>query len=84
MGLKAISVVVQKIRPRTDFTHTSSSACKFWHYKPLQIKQPPSLYLSAHSRLVFFQKWVKFKRDFDNFKTQCIPWEMKIKEVESK
>ncbi|XP_029412710.1 transmembrane channel-like protein 2 isoform X5 [Nannospalax galili] len=28
-------------------------------------------------------KWVKFKRDFDNFKTQCIPWEMKIKDIES-
>uniref|UniRef100_A0A8C8ZVX0 Transmembrane channel-like protein n=1 Tax=Prolemur simus TaxID=1328070 RepID=A0A8C8ZVX0_PROSS len=28
-------------------------------------------------------KWVKFKRDFDNFKTQCIPWEMKIKGIES-
>lgn len=27
---------------------------------------------------------MKFKRDFENFKTQCIPWEMKIKEVESK
>lgn len=32
---------------------------------------------------VYFQKWVKFKRDFDNFKTQCIPWEMKIKDIES-
>lgn len=30
-----------------------------------------------------FQKWIKFKRDFDNFKTACIPWERKIKEVES-
>lgn len=32
---------------------------------------------------VSFQKWVKFKRDFNNFKTQCIPWEMKIKDIES-
>jgi hypothetical protein len=32
---------------------------------------------------VSFQKWVKFKRDFANFKTQCIPWEMKIKDIES-
>ncbi|XP_035302928.1 transmembrane channel-like protein 2 [Cricetulus griseus] len=32
---------------------------------------------------VSFQKWIKFKRDFDNFKTQCIPWEMKIKDIES-
>ena len=27
---------------------------------------------------------MKFKRDFENFKTACIPWEMKIKEIESK
>lgn len=31
-----------------------------------------------------FQKWMKFQRDFENFKTACIPWEMKIKEIESK
>lgn len=30
-----------------------------------------------------FQKLIKFKRDFANFKTACIPWERKIKEVES-
>ncbi|XP_059584738.1 transmembrane channel-like protein 2 [Alligator mississippiensis] len=34
-------------------------------------------------KVMMAKKWVKFKRDFDNFKTQCIPWEMKIKEVES-
>ncbi|XP_063158113.1 transmembrane channel-like protein 2 [Candoia aspera] len=34
-------------------------------------------------KMILTKKWVKFKRDFDNFKTQCIPWEMKIKEVES-
>ncbi|XP_026574491.1 transmembrane channel-like protein 2 [Pseudonaja textilis] len=34
-------------------------------------------------KMLLTKKWVKFKRDFDNFKTQCIPWEMKIKEVES-
>uniref|UniRef100_A0A3B4B680 Transmembrane channel-like protein n=1 Tax=Periophthalmus magnuspinnatus TaxID=409849 RepID=A0A3B4B680_9GOBI len=28
-------------------------------------------------------KWMKFQRDFENFKTACIPWEMKIKEIES-
>lgn len=44
----------------------------------------PYSHLSAHCSVVLFQKWVKFKRDFENFKTQCIPWEMKIKEVESK
>lgn len=27
---------------------------------------------------------MKFKRDFENFKTTCIPWEMKIKEIESR
>lgn len=27
---------------------------------------------------------MKFERDFENFKTACIPWEMKIKEIESK
>uniref|UniRef100_A0A6Q2XGP3 Transmembrane channel-like protein n=1 Tax=Esox lucius TaxID=8010 RepID=A0A6Q2XGP3_ESOLU len=26
---------------------------------------------------------IKFNRDFENFKTACIPWERKIKEVES-
>lgn len=31
-----------------------------------------------------FQKWIKFQRDFENFRTACIPWERKIKEVESK
>ncbi|XP_076854569.1 transmembrane channel-like protein 1 [Brachyhypopomus gauderio] len=29
------------------------------------------------------KKWKKFQRDFENFKTACIPWEMKIKEIES-
>lgn len=33
--------------------------------------------------LLFCQKWIKFQRDFENFKTACIPWERKIKEVES-
>uniref|UniRef100_A0AAX7SUT0 Transmembrane channel-like protein n=1 Tax=Astatotilapia calliptera TaxID=8154 RepID=A0AAX7SUT0_ASTCA len=28
-------------------------------------------------------KWIKFQRDFENFRTACIPWERKIKEVES-
>ena len=32
---------------------------------------------------ILFQKLIKFKRDFENFKTACIPWERKIKEVES-
>lgn len=32
---------------------------------------------------LFRQKWIKFQRDFENFKTTCIPWERKIKEVES-
>lgn len=38
------------------------------------------------SIVIFFppQKFIKFKRDFENFKTACIPWERKIKEVESK
>ncbi|KAJ6661941.1 hypothetical protein lerEdw1_012788, partial [Lerista edwardsae] len=34
-------------------------------------------------KMLMAKKWVKFKRDFENFKTLCIPWEMKIKEVES-
>ncbi|XP_075384082.1 transmembrane channel-like protein 2 [Tenrec ecaudatus] len=34
-------------------------------------------------RMLMAKKWVKFKRDFHNFKTQCIPWEMKIKDIES-
>ncbi|XP_029471766.1 transmembrane channel-like protein 2-A [Rhinatrema bivittatum] len=34
-------------------------------------------------KVMMTKKWIKFKRDFENFKTACIPWEMKIKEVES-
>uniref|UniRef100_H3A3S0 Transmembrane channel-like protein n=1 Tax=Latimeria chalumnae TaxID=7897 RepID=H3A3S0_LATCH len=34
-------------------------------------------------KVMMMKKWIKFKRDFENFKTACIPWEMKIKEVES-
>nr|XP_056704959.1 transmembrane channel-like protein 1 [Euleptes europaea] len=34
-------------------------------------------------KVMMMKKWVKFQRDFDNFKTACIPWEMKIKEIES-
>ncbi|CAK6447498.1 unnamed protein product [Pipistrellus nathusii] len=34
-------------------------------------------------KMLMTKKWIKFKRDFDNFKTQCIPWEMKIKDIES-
>ncbi|KAL2091953.1 hypothetical protein ACEWY4_011751 [Coilia grayii] len=34
-------------------------------------------------KVMMAKKWIKFKRDFENFKTACIPWERKIKEVES-
>ncbi|XP_056376601.1 transmembrane channel-like protein 2 isoform X2 [Hyla sarda] len=34
-------------------------------------------------KVMMLKKWIKFKRDFENFRTACIPWEMKIKEVES-
>ncbi|GAA6105767.1 transmembrane channel-like protein 2-A [Tachysurus ichikawai] len=34
-------------------------------------------------KVMMTKKWIKFQRDFDNFKTACIPWERKIKEVES-
>ncbi|XP_036385376.1 transmembrane channel-like protein 2-A isoform X2 [Megalops cyprinoides] len=34
-------------------------------------------------KVMMMKKWVKFQRDFENFKTACIPWERKIKEVES-
>ncbi|KAM5245851.1 transmembrane channel-like protein 2 [Ctenodactylus gundi] len=34
-------------------------------------------------RMLMAKKWIKFKRDFGNFRTQCIPWEMKIKDIES-
>lgn len=30
------------------------------------------------------QKWAKFLRDFENFKAACVPWENKIKAIESK
>ncbi|KAM9447115.1 transmembrane channel-like protein 1 [Clarias gariepinus] len=29
------------------------------------------------------KKWMKIQRHFNNFKMACIPWEMKIKEIES-
>ncbi|XP_066242716.1 transmembrane channel-like protein 2 [Saccopteryx leptura] len=34
-------------------------------------------------KMLMTKKWVKFKRDFGNVRTQCIPWEMKIKDIES-
>ncbi|XP_063050153.1 transmembrane channel-like protein 1 [Engraulis encrasicolus] len=34
-------------------------------------------------KVMMQKKWMKFQRDFDNFKTACIPWEMKIKDIES-
>ncbi|CAB1321645.1 unnamed protein product, partial [Coregonus sp. 'balchen'] len=35
-------------------------------------------------KVMMLKKWMKFQRDFENFKTACVPWEMKIKEIESK
>ncbi|XP_064410945.1 transmembrane channel-like protein 1 [Latimeria chalumnae] len=34
-------------------------------------------------KVMMTKKWLKFQRDFENFKSSCIPWEMKIKEIES-
>ncbi|KAM6985083.1 transmembrane channel-like protein 2-A [Aplochiton taeniatus] len=34
-------------------------------------------------KVMMTKKWIKFQRDFENFSTACIPWERKIKEVES-
>ncbi|CAI5650853.1 unnamed protein product [Oreochromis niloticus] len=34
-------------------------------------------------KVMMTKKLIKFNRDFENFKTACIPWERKIKEVES-
>ncbi|XP_069820364.1 transmembrane channel-like protein 1 isoform X1 [Dendropsophus ebraccatus] len=34
-------------------------------------------------KVMMLKKWMKFQRDFENFRTACIPWEMKIKEIES-
>ncbi|XP_012685826.2 transmembrane channel-like protein 1 [Clupea harengus] len=34
-------------------------------------------------KVMMSKKWMKFLRDFENFKTACIPWEMKIKDIES-
>ncbi|XP_041914366.1 transmembrane channel-like protein 2-A isoform X2 [Alosa sapidissima] len=34
-------------------------------------------------KVMMKKKWIKFQRDFENFRTSCIPWERKIKEVES-
>lgn len=33
--------------------------------------------------LTVYQKFIKFRRNFNNIKKACIPWEMKIKEIES-
>uniref|UniRef100_A0AAY4CWI4 Transmembrane channel-like protein n=1 Tax=Denticeps clupeoides TaxID=299321 RepID=A0AAY4CWI4_9TELE len=34
-------------------------------------------------KVMMLKRWMKFQRDFENFKTACIPWEMKIKDIES-
>uniref|UniRef100_A0A4W4FV85 Transmembrane channel-like protein n=1 Tax=Electrophorus electricus TaxID=8005 RepID=A0A4W4FV85_ELEEL len=34
-------------------------------------------------KVMMTKKLIKFNRDFENFRTACIPWERKIKEVES-
>ncbi|XP_026195874.1 transmembrane channel-like protein 2-A isoform X2 [Anabas testudineus] len=34
-------------------------------------------------KVMMTKKWIKFQRDFENFRTACIPWESRIKEVES-
>ncbi|XP_056602393.1 transmembrane channel-like protein 2-A [Triplophysa dalaica] len=34
-------------------------------------------------KVMMMKKWIKFQRDFENFRSACIPWERKIKEVES-
>ncbi|KAA0716512.1 Transmembrane channel-like protein 2-A [Triplophysa tibetana] len=34
-------------------------------------------------KVMMMKKWIKFQRDFENFRSSCIPWERKIKEVES-
>uniref|UniRef100_A0A672KUG6 Transmembrane channel-like protein n=1 Tax=Sinocyclocheilus grahami TaxID=75366 RepID=A0A672KUG6_SINGR len=31
-------------------------------------------------KVMMMKKWIKFQRDFENFRTSCIPWERKIKE----
>nr|XP_019592278.1 PREDICTED: transmembrane channel-like protein 1 isoform X2 [Rhinolophus sinicus] len=34
-------------------------------------------------KMMMGKKWVKFLRDFENFKAACVPWENKIKAIES-
>uniref|UniRef100_A0A8C5ZCX0 Transmembrane channel-like protein n=1 Tax=Marmota marmota marmota TaxID=9994 RepID=A0A8C5ZCX0_MARMA len=34
-------------------------------------------------KMMMTKKWAKFLRDFENFKAACIPWENKIKAIES-
>ncbi|XP_041915835.1 transmembrane channel-like protein 2-A [Alosa sapidissima] len=34
-------------------------------------------------KMMMKKKWIKFQKDFDIFKTSCIPWDKKIKDVES-
>uniref|UniRef100_A0A8C6SQT2 Transmembrane channel-like protein n=1 Tax=Neogobius melanostomus TaxID=47308 RepID=A0A8C6SQT2_9GOBI len=34
-------------------------------------------------KVMMTKKWIKFQRDFENFRTSCIPWESRIKDVES-
>lgn len=51
-----------------------------WRIKHLD-KQEAGFYCSIW---LSFQKWAKFLRDFENFKAACVPWENKIKAIESK
>ncbi|ELK34500.1 Transmembrane channel-like protein 2 [Myotis davidii] len=51
---------------------------RLYAYRMLMTKNP-----EREVQLTIQPKWIKFKRDFDNFKNQCIPWEMKIKDIES-
>ncbi|XP_031245768.1 transmembrane channel-like protein 1 isoform X2 [Mastomys coucha] len=34
-------------------------------------------------KMMMAKKWAKFLRDFENFKAACVPWENKIKAIES-
>uniref|UniRef100_A0A3P9ICU9 Transmembrane channel-like protein n=1 Tax=Oryzias latipes TaxID=8090 RepID=A0A3P9ICU9_ORYLA len=64
---------------------------KPWPMKKKLVTLQETLRIQSHddqgewkwTLLMLHPKWMKFQRDFENFKTACIPWEMKIKEIES-
>lgn len=51
-------------------------------YNTIIVSRP--LWDLFHDIASFAVRNINFQRDFENVKTACIPWEMKIKKIESK